>query len=252
MSERTVLVDAHRGASISFPENTLAAFEAGIASGADSVEFDVQVSADGVAVVIHDDTVDRTTGGSGAVSDLTVAELQSLDAGSWKAPSFAGERIPTLDQALSLLARYVRVNMELKSADPSVAELAADAIDRHFLHRRLVVSSFHLDHLLAIKRRLPEVRVNFLPEREFPAGFWESDGRHVDSIGLEGKHATADMITELAERGRPTWVWTIDDPLEAVRLAALGVESITTNDPFSILHALGEAGYRGSGGRADG
>ena len=83
MNNPLVLVDAHRGASAWFPENTLVAFEAAIASGADSVELDVQLSADGVAVVIHDDTVDRTTLGSGAVAQLTAAELAALDAGSW-------------------------------------------------------------------------------------------------------------------------------------------------------------------------
>lgn len=251
-ASRIVLVDAHRGASASFPENTLAAFEAGVASGADSVEFDVQVSADGVAVVIHDDTVDRTTNGTGTVGELSVEELQALDAGSWKAASFAGEKIPTLVEAFSLLSGFVRINMELKSADPRVAELAIEAIERHRLHRHLVASSFHIGHLLTVKQRLPEVRTNFLPEEDLPTGFWEGDGRLVDSVGLERKHATAGRVAELREQGRPTWVWTVDDPREAVRLADVGVESITTNDPILILEALGEAGYRGSGGRADG
>ncbi len=167
---KIVLVDAHRGASVSFPENTLAAFEAGVAAGADSVEFDVQLSADGVAVVIHDDTVDRTTNGTGAVSELTLAELQSLDAGSWKAPSFAGERIPSLDEALTLLTKYVRINMELKSADPRLAERAIEAIERHGVHRRLMASSFHLQHLLTIKERLPEVQTNYLLEEAASCG----------------------------------------------------------------------------------
>ena len=249
---KIVLVDAHRGASVSFPENTLAAFEAGVAAGADSVEFDVQLSADGVAVVIHDDTVDRTTNGTGAVSELTLAELQSLDAGSWKAPSFAGEKIPSLDEALTLLTKYVRINMELKSADPRLAERAIEAIERHGVHRRLMASSFHLQHLLTIKERLPEVQTNYLLEKQLPAGFWQADGRKIDSIGLHWEHASAAVIADLREHGRPTRVWTVDDPLQALRLAAMGVESITTNDPIGILLILGGGGYRGPVGPADG
>ena len=245
IDEKIVLVDAHRGASVSFPENTLAAFEAGIASGADSVEFDVQMSADGIAVVIHDDTVDRTTNGEGAVSGLTLVELQFLDAGSWMAPSFAGEKIPALDEALTLLARYVRLNMELKSAEPKLAELAIEAIERHGLHRRLMVSSFHLQHLLTLKERLPEVRTNYLLEEELPADFWQTEGRMIDSIGIQWEHASAEIVADLREHGRPTWVWTVDDPQQAVRLATMGVEAITTNDPTLILEALGEGGYRG-------
>jgi glycerophosphoryl diester phosphodiesterase len=245
-NHRIVLVDAHRGASVSFPENTLAAFEAGAAAGADSVEFDVQLSADGVAVVIHDDTVDRTTDGSGEVSSLTLEELQALDAGGWKSESFAGERIPTLDQAFELLAGFTRLNMELKSPDPRVAQLAIEAIKLRQLQHQVVVSSFHIDHLLAIKRELPEVRANFLPDEGLPSGFWDGDGRAIDIIGLEKEHATRELVDELTERGRPVWVWTVDDPVEAVRLAALGVASLTTNDPVTILDALGEAGYRGA------
>jgi glycerophosphoryl diester phosphodiesterase len=197
-------------------------------------------------VVIHDDTVDRTTDGSGAVSELTLEELRALDAGSWKSPSFAGETIPTLDEALSLLAGFTGINMELKSPDPRLAELAAEAVERLELDHQLTVSSFHLQHLTAIKSTLPQVRTNFLPEEALPAGFWEGDGRLIDSIGLQWERATRELVSELNAEGRQVWVWTVDEPVEAVRLASAGVESITTNDPIAILDALGEAGYRGA------
>ena len=245
MTEHVVLVDAHRGASISFPENTLIAFEAAIAAGSDSVEFDVHLSSDGVPVVIHDETVDRTTGGSGEVASLTLDELQALDAGSWKAPSFAGEKIPTLDEALSLLGKMAGINMELKAEDPRLAEAAVQALESRGLHRTAVVSSFHLELLKIAKERLPEVKTRLFLDDELPDGFWEENGDFVDSLGIHQEHVTAEVVAFFRDRGRPVGVWTVDDPARAVELAAAGVESITTNDPLAILEVLGEAGFRG-------
>ena len=244
MSPAFVLVDAHRGASAWYPENTLTAFEAAIACGADSVELDVQLSADGVAVVIHDDTVDRTTNGSGAVAQLAAAELGALDAGAWKSPSFRGERIPTLDQCLWLLAGTVRINMELKAPDPRLAAIAVAAIEQRSLQDQVVVSSFHLDLLAAVTERLPEVWIHHFLEREPRPDFFRWDGRCVDSVGVAKDYVTPEAVAWFRAAGRPTWVWTVDDPGEAVRFADMGVQAITTNDPASVLSALAETGYR--------
>lgn len=244
MTANTVLVDAHRGSSAWFPENTLVAFEAAIASGADSVEFDVQLSSDGVAVVIHDDTVDRTTNGTGKVVEHSHAELASLDAGSWKSPSFSGERIPTLDDCLSLLAGMVRINMELKADHPRLAEIAAAAIEGRDLVRRVMVSSFHLDLLSSVRKRLPNVWTHHFFDREPPEDFWQHDGHAINSVGVAKDHLTPAVVEWCRAAGKPTWVWTVDDPVDAVRFAAMGVQSITTNDPVRVMTALAEAGYR--------
>ncbi|HEX2514267.1 MAG TPA: glycerophosphodiester phosphodiesterase family protein, partial [Chloroflexota bacterium] len=108
------LVVAHRGASAEAPENTLAAFRLALQQGAPAVECDVHLSADGYPVVIHDETVDRTTNGKGAVGGLTRAALQGLDAGSWRGPRFAGEPIPTLEETLELCAGRARLFIEIK------------------------------------------------------------------------------------------------------------------------------------------
>ncbi len=252
MSAATVLVDAHRGASAWYPENTLSAFEAAIACGADSVELDVQLSADAVPVVIHDDTVDRTTNGAGAVAQLSAAELASLDAGGWKSPSFKGERIPTLDQCLWLLAGTVRINIELKARDLRLAGLVVAAIEQRSLHRQVMVSSFHLELLAAVRARLPGVRIHHFLERELARDFFEREGRLVDSVGVARDYVTPEVVAWFRAAGRPTWVWTVDDPADALRFAAMGVESITTNDPAGILAAQAEAGYRGAPARFNG
>ena len=122
---------AHRGASGRAPENTHVAFAAALALGAEAIELDVQLSADGELVVIHDETLERTTDGTGPVGDRTAAELAALDAGSWFAPEFRGERIPLLADVIAQLRDHVTLNVEIKSArdlgviEPKLAALVA-------------------------------------------------------------------------------------------------------------------------------
>jgi glycerophosphoryl diester phosphodiesterase len=117
-------VAAHRGGALSRPENTLAAFREAARIGAHQIELDVRRSADGELVVIHDESVDRTTDGRGAVADLTLAELRRLDAGSAYGPAFAGERIPTLGEVLDAVPRNVWLNVQIKQGEPIAAAAA--------------------------------------------------------------------------------------------------------------------------------
>jgi glycerophosphoryl diester phosphodiesterase len=238
------MVDAHRGASAHHPENTIAAFRAAVDAGADSVEFDVRLAADAEPVVIHDETVDRTTDGAGAVSDLPLAELRALDAGSWKHARFSGERLPTLEETLAVLESTPRINMELKTEDPAIVEVAVAAIERRRLHHRIMASSFHLQHLVRVKMRLPSVWTHLFLDETLPEGFWDDEGRFVNSVGLPWESVTADLVAELHRRGRAVWTYTVDDSDRALELAAAGVQAITTNDPVAIAGVLEWAGYR--------
>lgn len=239
-----VLVDAHRGASRTHPENTLAAFRAALDAGADSVELDLHLSADGTPVVIHDETVDRTTDGRGEVSALTLAELRALDAGRWKGARFAGERIPTLGDALAALHGAEVVNLELKSVDPRLVDRVARVIAAHRPTGRVMVSSFHLPLLVAMKGLLPEVAIHLFLDRPLPDGFFAGVGRVVDSLGTHWELVDPDLVEEAARHGRAVWAWTVDDPVRAVHLARVGVTAITTNDPAAIRAALDRAGMR--------
>src|SRR5215831_9399959 len=118
MPEPAVIPIAHRGASAYAPENTVAAFDEAVRLGAKAVEFDLRLSADGIPVVLHDETVDRTTNGTGPVSAHSRFDLLPLDAGSWMHARFAGTRIPTLDEALMAIGPHVRPVIELKVAVP--------------------------------------------------------------------------------------------------------------------------------------
>ena len=138
-------IEAHRGNSAEAPENTLAAFGSAIRLGAPWIELDIHPSKDGVLVVIHDGTVNRTTGGRGEVGALTLEELRRLDAGSWFAPAFAGQRIPTLEEVFELAAPAgTRLNIEIKRAPGGldVAPAVAALLRRYGAESRYVVSSF--------------------------------------------------------------------------------------------------------------
>lgn len=132
LSHKRPWIIGHRGAPRAAPENTLSSFELAIRQGADLVELDLHLSTDKQLVVIHDDTVDRTTDGTGPVGDLSLAELRALDAGSWVHPKFCGEQIPTLSEALELSAGRAGLVVELKGGSdcyPGMERLLARAIE---------------------------------------------------------------------------------------------------------------------------
>jgi glycerophosphoryl diester phosphodiesterase len=165
------LIFGHRGASASAPMNTLPAFERAVALGADGIELDVRQTSDGALVVIHDDTVDTTTDGSGRVDSLTLAQLNELDAGAWFGPAFACVRIPTLESVFEAVGARLLINVELKAEHLRATGLeaaVAEAIARFRLHDRVLVSSFNPLALRRFHRLMPEVAIGFLHAPEEP------------------------------------------------------------------------------------
>jgi glycerophosphoryl diester phosphodiesterase len=235
--EQPPLVVAHRGASAVAPENTLAAFRAALDLGCMAVECDVHLSADGVPVVIHDARVDRTTSGSGAVASLTAEQLRSVDAGAWFGAQFAGERVPTLDEALEVCAGRARLFVELKSGGGSIlAEAAMAAIARH-PETDVAVISFDAELVQAVAQRRADVPVGLLvAERNVRRqGHVKSvQATRAVSAGFIAPQATAagnGLIEAAHGQGLLVSVWTVDDPRAMRRLSDLGVDAVTTNDP---------------------
>lgn len=226
---------AHRGASAEAPENTLAAFRAALETGADGVELDVHLSADGVPVVIHDTTLERTTNGSGAVADYLAAELAALDAGSWFSPYFPGEPVPTLGEVLALLAGRLRVNIEIKDA---AAALATLGVVREFPAADVILSSFDRAALQALRHADAQVPLAVLSDepgwhRLLPAAL---------ELRASALHLRADLISRpllAAARtaGLPVLVWTVDDPGQARSLLRAGVAGLFANDPAGLRTA---------------
>ncbi|HVO30521.1 MAG TPA: glycerophosphodiester phosphodiesterase family protein [bacterium] len=223
----------HRGDSAHAPENTLAAFEAAFRAGADGIELDTMLSADGVPVVIHDAWLQRTTGVPGSVFLSTVADLKKLDAGAWFSDKFRGERIPTLAEALDLGRNRGIVNVEIKSPKQVPFARTTDAvlrvIDTWAHPEQIVVSSFDPRIVARVHRRAPWLKTGFL--RSYTQrGPWRSIAW---LAGADWMHVDA-PLAEVASRSRTperVVVWTVDHPTEIARLAAEGVRAIVTNVP---------------------
>ncbi len=236
------VVVAHRGNSVNAPQNTLAAFDSAWQVGAAMVELDVQLTADRHVVVIHDDTVDATTDGTGAVSDLSLAEVRALDAGAWFAQEFAGQRVPTLGEVLDQVAGddARRLLIELKGDwDDDGARLVTDPVVAAGLSATVIVQSFSRSTVAALARVAPQLRrgllIDEVPE-DLLAVCADLGVMMCNPLGLLLLEHT-DLVERLHAAGLEAYVWTLDEP-EHWRLAvALGVDGIISNDPGG-LHRL--------------
>ena len=224
---------AHRGASAHAPENTLAAFQLALEQGSDGIELDVMLSRDGELVVIHDDTVDRTTNGAGSVKDMTLAELQMLDAGDH-------EKIPSLSEVFDLVGGKFLINIELKNYSTLFDALpieVAKLVESRGLADSIIISSFNPINLPRFKRRLPEISVGLLTQPQ-QARRWLWNLFRYDALHPYFSDVDAALVAEMHDRGKAVNVWTCDDPEELRRLAALGVDSIITNAPDHTREVL--------------
>jgi glycerophosphoryl diester phosphodiesterase len=237
---RIPLIFAHRGASAEAPENTLPAFRLAVEQGADGLELDVTLSADGVPMVIHDDTLDRTTTGRGPVSGQPLAALQALDAGypAKFGARFAGTRLSTLAEVFQALAPPALINVEIKHDRSPGLELAArvvEAIRAHHMSERVIVSSFQRSSLARVKQRAPELPVGLLYANGPLGPRWAHwlGGR---KLPREADHPSALWLGSAGigwchQHGLRVNTWTVDDPAAMRRLIAAGVDGLITNVP---------------------
>lgn len=237
-------VIAHRGASIAAPENTLAAFQRAADLGARAVEFDVKLSADGVPVVIHDDTVDRTTNATGTVVAFTAAALAALDAGSWFDPAFAGQGVPTLAATLALLAAAgLTYNLELKpdaGADAGTTTTAAAlavATDQWPASLQPpVISSFDTAALQQARAAAP-AWPRALLVRDGSPDHWLAEAARLHCVAIHANQRLLDdaAIAAVTDAGFALGAFTVNTPSHARTLWARGVAYIFTGDPAAML-----------------
>ncbi|MDP3288302.1 MAG: glycerophosphodiester phosphodiesterase [Methyloversatilis sp.] len=226
---------AHRGGGSAAPENTLVAIRNGAAAGFGMVEFDVMLSRDGVPLLIHDETVERTTDGAGAVSALDAGALLRLDAGRWHGPAFAGERIPTLDQALDcLLALGITANIEIKPAtgfERRTGEVVALAVAARWPADRPppLLSSFSMDALEAAREAAPDLPRGLLFE-DIPDD-WPARLREHAAVSIHCNEAALDddVLRQVCDAGVPVLCYTVNDMARARALIAAGVRGLFTD-----------------------
>lgn len=237
---------AHRGGGAFAPENTIAAIRAGRSRGFCGAEFDVTLSADGEAVLIHDLTLDRTTDGRGPVAGRSWDELQRLDAGAWFGPGFAGERIPSLTQAIECCrAEGVWINAEIKPASAAEARTGArvaQILEQGFADvlqgashaagpgdRPPLLSSFSPQALAAARDAAPRLPRGLLCTR-IPRD-WSAQLQQLQCVALHCDHQAADAATVGAIRDAGYWVfvYTVNDPRRAERLKQWGIDALCTD-----------------------
>lgn len=229
---------AHRGASFYAPENTLASFKLAVEQNAPSLELDAKLSADGVVVVIHDQTVDRTTAGSGRVSEMPLSALKELDAGFKFDPKYKGEPIPTLEEVFETVGKDIFINIELTNYstlfDDELPEKVTRVVKKHDLVQHVMFSSFNPFALRRAHRILPEVPLGLLA---FPGrnGAWARSfpGRLIvpyQALHPERQNVTEKMIARLHLRGQRIHVYTVNEPQVMQRLFAWSVDGIFTDD----------------------
>lgn len=214
---------AHRGWSSRAPENTLAAFRLAMSEPAVQwIELDVQLSKDEVPMVIHDPTLKRTTGVPGRVSAFTAAELGRLDAGSWFSPKFAGERIPTLDEAVALAAGRCRLNVELKGDDAPpelIARKALEVIIARKMEFDVVITSFRPDILKAVKQISSIVTIGLIIDDQPPGLIRSLEALGASFLSIGYRHLTKALLEEAERAGVAVMAWTVNQPGDLKRLA---------------------------------
>lgn len=230
------LVIAHRGASSLAPENTLAAFRLAVELGVDGIELDAKLSSDGIVVVHHDQTLERTTSGSGLVRAKKNSELRKLDAGSKFNDAFRGERIPTLDEVFTEVGHSILINVELTNYgtvfDLLVKEVAS-LVARHQLEEQVLLSSFNPIAIWQASRALPGVRRALLIHGSSPRIFRNI---FMSCLPVDDVHPAVQLVDQgwverQHSRDRRVRAWTVNEPERIQSLLEMGVDGVITDTP---------------------
>jgi glycerophosphoryl diester phosphodiesterase len=242
---RRPLLIGHRGYPARYPENTLAAFTGAMDAGCDMIELDVTLSRDRRVVVIHDDTLDRTTNGSGPVRDRTAEDIRRLDAGSWFAPRFAAERVPLLDEVIALTAARCMLNIEIKES-AFEADYPVDAVEHQVVKLvktsgamgRVIISSFDQRILERIAAMDAPPAVAYISDHGADKGVMEMLlAMKAFSWHPRFTVLTRDQVDMLHAAGLKVFPWTINTRAEAEKVLALGVDGLICNE-LRVLRAV--------------
>lgn len=241
---------AHRGASHDAPENTVAAMKLAWQQQADAVELDVHLSRDGKLVVIHDPDTKRVAGVDRKVAEQSRAELLALDVGKWKGQKFTGEKLPSLEAMLAAVAPGKRVLVEVKCGPEAVPELGRVLQASGLPPARTPVISFNAGVIAAVKKARPDLPAYWIirlkPPQGQPAPTAKELIARAREIKADGLDLSADEALDAAFArnvklaGLKLYVWTVNDPAVARRMAAIGVEGITTDRPGWLRERLVE------------
>ncbi len=232
---------AHRGAKDTHPENTLAAFREAIRLGAHMIELDASPSKDGELIVMHDLTVDRTTDGSGRISEHTLAELKSLDAGGWKHPIFKGERVPTLAEALAIMPRNIWINVHLKAGGEIGRKAAELIVAENRMHQAFLACG--ISAARAAQDVCDEIQIcNMESQGNSLQYINETIAMGASFIQLAGGKVSPDHVRKLREAGVHVNYFGATSADEVRKLFAAGVEFPLVDNPAEMMKVAEELG----------
>jgi glycerophosphoryl diester phosphodiesterase len=236
--DKQVAVTAHRGSSVAAPENTLSAVTQAIVDGADYAEIDVQLSADSAVIVIHDIDLRRIAGTPRLVSEMTLAELQEVDAGSWFSPEFASERLPTLQEVVDLARGRIKLNIELKvtGSPQGLVERVVDVIERNGFAEECVITSLEEAAVRAVKQQAPDLREGFI----LATAIGDPTRMPVDLLAVSTQFLSAGLIRRAHRRGMEVHVWTVNTRERMWDVIERGVDNIMTDYPPRLREVLEE------------
>lgn len=231
---------AHRGNHRYAPENTLVSYREAMATGAPIMEIDLRLSADGVAVLMHDETVDRTTNAKGPVGQFTASELARLDAGSWKDLRYAGEPVPTLEQVAELCRGRAIMMLDLKPTGlgPAIAEV----LNRmNYPSDQVMLAPWDDHDGAALRALMPEIPLIRLGEA--PASFDDAYFERMKQIGFSGfsfswRTLSLPFIDRAHEHGMKVYTWTLNDSADVSGAVLAGVDGIITDDPRATMQMI--------------
>lgn len=233
----TVQVIGHRGAAALAPENTWAGFDLALELGVDAIETDIQATADGVLVLIHDHTLDRTTDGTGPVAEMAWAAMRKLDVGSWFDARFAGAHMPRLDETLARYGGQTHLALEIKA--PGIEERVLEAIRQYGLLTRVTVTSFDWDVVCSVKRACPEAHVGWLARDVSPEAVDRAVGAGLDQFCPLAPAVTRERVARWKALGLEVRAWGVRDVELMERAIEAGVDGMTVDFPHLLLEALG-------------
>lgn len=236
VSAKRVLIIAHRGASKHAPENTLPAFAAALKTKCDLIELDYYHSADRVPVVFHDKDLDRTTNAAAVLGktrleldEVTLADLQKLDAGQWFKPQFAGAKVPTLVESLDLIQSGGMTLIERKGGD---AETIVKLLDEKKLRSNVVIQAFDWKYIAACHQLAPDLVLGCLGSKELTAArIAEAKKAGAAAIGWRESDLNAQNIAAVHSAGMKCWAYTVNDRRRGKQLIDAGIDGIITDDP---------------------
>ena len=242
---RSPLIFAHRGASAHAPENTMSAFEMAIQHNADVIELDAKLSADGKVVIIHDQTVDRTTDGTGRVSDLQLAALREFNASAHFPEYSKPEYIPTLEEVFETFRGRILINIELGNyrSPFDALHIKVSELIRHFaMGEQVLISSFHPVPLRRFKKLSPSVPIGILARRGIGGLLSRSwFGRSIvpyQALHIEKGDVSPNLVIATQQSGHKVHVYTVNEENEMGRLYSLGIDGIITDNPLMAFQVI--------------